>query len=96
MQKQVETIIISLLKELSQELENENLANPSLETKLFGSRGTLDSLALVSFITDLEDAVDEAFDKQIVLADEKAMSQKTSPFRSVATLRDYVVKLLNE
>jgi acyl carrier protein len=96
MQTEVEKIIIAMLKELNEELENESLQNPSLETRLFGGRGVLDSLALVSFITDVEDAIDEAFDKQIVLADEKAMSQKTSPFRSVETLRDYVVKLLNE
>ncbi len=95
MHKQVEAVIITTLKELNEELEKEALANPTADTRLFGGRGALDSLALVSFVTDLEDAIDEAFDKEVVLADEKAMSQKTSPFRSVRTLNEYIVKLLD-
>lgn len=94
MEQKVEKIIVALLEELSQELDNE-ISKPTLQTRLFGGEGALDSLALVSFVTDVEDAIDEAFDKEIVLADEKAMSQKTSPFRSVESLRDYIVKLLN-
>jgi len=31
-----------------------------------------------------------------VLADEKAMSQRASPFRTVATVTDYIEKLLSE
>ncbi|MGM0534242.1 MAG: hypothetical protein ACQERK_07095 [Campylobacterota bacterium] len=95
MYKQVEALIITTLKELNEELEKEALANPTADTRLFGGSGALDSLALVSFVTDLEDAIDEAFDKEVVLADEKAMSQKTSPFRSVRTLSEYIVKLLD-
>lgn len=94
MEQKVEKIIVALLEELNQELDNE-ISKPTLQTRLFGGAGALDSLALVSFVTDVEDAIDEAFDKEIVLADEKAMSQKTSPFRSVESLRDYIVKLLN-
>ena len=95
MEQKVENIIVMQLKELNQELDKKELEQPTINTKILGGKGCLDSLALVSFITDLEDAIDEAFDKEIVLADEKAMSQKTSPFRSVASLRDYIIKLLN-
>lgn len=95
MKKKVEEILLDLLRELTQDLENEELQNPTLSTKLFGAKGVLDSLALVSFIADVEDAIDEAFDAEIILADEKAMSQKTSPFRSVETLRDYILELLH-
>ena len=56
----------------------------------------MDSLALVSFIADLEDKISDEFEKDIILADEKAMSQRTSPFRSVETLTNYIQKLLEE
>lgn len=95
MNEKIETIIITVLQELGEELENESLENPTAQTRLFGGRGVLDSLALVSFITDLEDAIDEELGQSVVLADERAMSQKTSPFRSVETLRDYIAGLLD-
>ena len=54
----------------------------------------MDSLALVSFIADLEDKISDEFEKDIVLADEKAMSAKTSPFRNIESLTSYIKSLL--
>ncbi len=96
MKEKIEIIIIEALNEINEELENENLKNITKETKLYGGSGTLDSLALVSFVIDLEERISDEFQKDIVLADEKAMSQKTSPFRDVETLTNYVQKLLEE
>ena len=96
MQQKIEKIIVEALVELNEELENENLNNPTSETKLYGGSGALDSLALVSLITDLEERMSDEFKKDIILADEKAMSQRTSPFRSVETLTNYIQKLLEE
>ncbi|MCG3675148.1 hypothetical protein L5F46_10245 [Aliarcobacter butzleri] len=94
MQDKIEKIIIETLVELNEELENESLENPSSKTKLYGANGGLDSLALVSFITDLEEKISDEFDKEVVLADEKAMSAKTSPFRNVESLTLYIKSLL--
>ncbi len=96
MQQKIEKIIIEVLNEINEDLENENLNNPTSETKLYGGSGALDSLALVSLITDLEERISDEFEKDIILADEKAMSQRTSPFRSVETLTNYIQKLLEE
>jgi len=96
MQQKIEKIIIETLNEINEELENENLNNPTSETKLYGGSGALDSLALVSLITDLEERISDEFEKDIILADEKAMSQKTSPFRNIETLTNYIQKLLEE
>lgn len=89
-------IIITTLQEFNEELHDPLLENPTLHTKLFGNQGALDSLALVSFIADIEMKISEVFGKDIVLADEKAMSQKVSPFRSVETLSQYIELLLHE
>ena len=94
MQEKIEKIIIDTLKELNEELENENLNNPTSETKLYGGSGALDSLALVSLITDLEERISDEFEKDIILADEKAMSAKTSPFRNIESLTSYIKSLL--
>ncbi|MFW2605375.1 hypothetical protein [Aliarcobacter butzleri] len=92
--EKIEKIIIEILKDLNEELENELFINPTSKTKLYGGTGALDSLALVSFITDLEDKISDKFEKNVILADEKAMSAKTSPFRNIETLTLYIKDLL--
>lgn len=94
MQEKIEKIIIETLKELNEELENEAFLNPNSKTKLYGGNGAMDSLALVSFIADLEDKISDKFEKDIILADEKAMSAKTSPFRNIESLTSYIKSLL--
>jgi len=96
MKTKIENLIIESLKELNEELENEALNNPTKETKLYGIDGVLDSLALVTLITDLEEKIFDEFGKSITLADEKAMSQRNSPFRNVESLTNYISKLLEE
>ena len=96
MNEKIEKIIINILIEFNEELENPLLDNPASKTKLYGQNGTLDSLALVSFITDLEEVISDEFDKDIILADEKAMSSTTSPFRNIETLTIYIKSLLEE
>lgn len=96
MAKSVQTIIIESLQELNEELENQNLENIDSNTKIFGGNGALDSLSLVSFITDIEEHISNEYGKEIVLADEKAMSAKTSPFRNVESLTTYIESLLEE
>jgi hypothetical protein len=64
-------------------------------TPLMGPGATLD-LGLVMVVTDFEARLNQAFDAQVVLASERAMSMNHSPFRSVSALSDYAVELLRE
>ena len=90
MQTQIQNLIIDSLKNLADELENEELKNPTKETKIYGIEGNLDSLALVSFVADLEQSLSAECDIEITLADEKTMSMRNSPFRDVETLTQYI------
>jgi acyl carrier protein len=96
MKQRIFDIISSAVTEMGEELENETLSHVDEETKLFGNGGALDSLALVSLIADVEEKIYDVFERAIVLADERAMSQRTSPFRDVGSLCNYVEKLLND
>lgn len=91
--KNIEQIILNALTNLADELESEDLRNPNKDTKIYGIDGNLDSLALVSLIADLESELSEKLNINIVLADEKAMSMRNSPFRDVATLTQYIYDL---
>ena len=68
---------------------------PAEESILFGRGSSLDSLGLVSLIVDVERLFEEEHGVVLTLADDKAMSQKASPFRTVETLADYIGTLLN-
>jgi hypothetical protein len=65
------------------------------ELKLFGGESLLDSLGLVSLIVSIEEAIEDKFNTSIILADEKAMSRRTSPFSRVSYLVDYILELIN-
>ena len=45
---------------------------------------------------ETEQKIEEELDIRLTLADEKAMSQKNSPFRTVASLSDYILLLMKE
>ena len=66
------------------------------QTRLFGAHAQLDSSALVSLLVEVEQQINDAVGTEIVLADDRAMSQKRSPFRTIGTLAEYVVMLLKE
>ncbi len=61
----------------------------SRDTRLFGQNGLLDSLAFVSLVIAVEQGIEERFGARVELADDKALSQKNSPYRSIGTLADY-------
>lgn len=66
------------------------------DTVLFGKDGLLDSIALVSFILDVEEGIRAQYGVSITLADERAMSQSRSPFRRVSSFTDYAAQLIGE
>ena len=91
---ELEIKIIKFLEDFLKE-ELEETIELSLDSKLFGGGGPLDSMALVNLIVDLEELIEDDYGKTITLADEKAMSRRTSPFSRVQNLIDYVQEKLN-
>jgi acyl carrier protein len=66
------------------------------ETRLLGPQSVLDSMQLVSLIVAIEREVEDTFGVALTLADERALSMKASPFRSIQSLADYVGILLRD
>ena len=90
-----EKIIFFIQNFIDEEIEEK--IELQYDSKLFGGDGPLDSMALVNLIVDLEDFIEDEYDKSITLADEKAMSRRTSPFSRVNLLIDYIKeKIENE
>ena len=88
--------VFQAIDEINQQLPAERRLDKSTDTVLFGETGTLDSLGLVNLIVMTEEYVADEFDIIVNIADQRAMSQKNSPFRTVDTLADYIGVLLQE
>lgn len=83
---------VGLIIEMTQEiLEAEGQTVDSLDggTRLFGKEGILDSMGLVSLIIAVEQAIEDRHGVSVALADEKALSQTSSPYRTIGTLAEY-------
>jgi acyl carrier protein len=88
-------VTLSLHEVLSQkDLPLPDLANGAVN--LIGRQAVLDSLGLVTLVVDLEQRLEEEYGIALVLVDEHAMSQKTSPFRTIESLTDYICLLIEE
>ena len=92
--------IIKLILKIAED-QNATLPRPveiakGPEAGLYGQCGVLDSLGLVRFIVEIEAAVEDQFGSAVILANERAMSQKRSPFITVGTLATYIEELLKE
>lgn len=88
-------IIFDLVKKIGAKNNIPDLINPQLETGLYGMSGNLDSLTLVYLAVNLEDLISEEFGVEVTLVDDKAISQKNSPFKTIQSLKDYILELLS-
>tara|TARA_B110000902_G_scaffold239212_1_gene287726 strand:+ start:66 stop:362 length:297 start_codon:yes stop_codon:yes gene_type:complete len=96
MNKTVKSIVEETLSSFIVEETIENSIEINENTRLFGSDALFSSIQLVSFITELEENLEDELDVYLTLADEKAMSRRTSPFSSVKYLISYVEEKIKE
>lgn len=96
MKQKIIGIILHEVSELNEQLDNKVAVENGENAGLYGLTGVLDSLGLVTLIVAVEQAVEDELGLVISLADERAMSQKNSPFRTIGTLADYIVKVSQE
>jgi acyl carrier protein len=96
MNAQVDDIVMRCMRDMAERYTLKLDNGLSRDTLLFGDAGLLDSVGLVSLIVAIEQEIENDLGVSIVLADERAMSQKHSPFRSIGALADYAATLLSE
>ncbi|MGV3618486.1 MAG: acyl carrier protein [Fimbriimonas sp.] len=87
-------IVNAAVVEINEELDDKVELAHGEEALLYGKDAPLDSLALVSLIVLLEEKAHDTFGRTVTIADDRAMSQFRSPFRSVGSLTDYVCALV--
>lgn len=96
MNAEVLEVVVKAVAELAKEAGFPQLLKPSESTPLFGGEDGIDSLSLVRLVADIEREAEARFGVQVVLADERAMSRRNSPFRTVATLGELLQERIGE
>lgn len=94
----ITSLVVASLQNILVEQEKSALGIEAVNesTNLIGQQAALNSLGLVALLIDLEQKFDELYGISLTLADERALSQKHSPFRTVNTLAEYIWRLLQE
>jgi acyl carrier protein len=92
--REIIEIIFKSIEELNQ--QDETSIPMNVHAKLFGKDSDLDSVGLVNLITTIEEQIEKSIGKYIPIADERAMSLESSPFKTVETLTNYIEILINE
>lgn len=94
MKTEIFEIVISVAKEMGQELESKELQKANFKTRLYGQNGNLDSLNLVRFIGEVEEQIADELGKDITIASERAMSRSNSPFQNIESLSNYILEII--
>jgi acyl carrier protein len=87
-------VVKEAVKDALTEQKLEVPADLGVVTPLFGRGAPFDSLGLVTLIMEIERRLEEELNVTVVLADERAMSRRASPFRTLGSLVDYVEERL--
>ncbi len=88
-------ILFPVVEEAQKTIPSAANLQPQPDSPLFGDGG-LDSLGLVRFIVLVEERIDDQTDIELTIASEKAMSRKTSPFRTLRSLAEFIEECLQE
>jgi acyl carrier protein len=94
--EQVVESVLTAIENLNTQLPEEQHVEQSATAKLFGQDAPLDSLGLVNLIVAVEEQLSDDLDLELTLANEKAMSRRTSPFQSADKLIDFIEELIKE
>ncbi len=91
-----QAIVIASLKEVFAQTGMPEPDDVIDDTVLVGADAVIDSLGVVSLIVEIEQRVESDHGVSVTLANDKAMSQRNSPFRTVGVLSDHVVAMVAE
>jgi acyl carrier protein len=89
-------IVIASIQEVFAQTGTDAPGALTEDTVLVGKDAVLDSLGVVSLIVEVEQRVESDHNASVTLANDKAMSARNSPFRTVGVLTDHLVAMVAE
>jgi acyl carrier protein len=83
----IRNIILDSLLEVSKVFHSDKFDNVNDQTLIFEN---LDSMAVLDLIIEIENKLQESFGKFIQIADETIMDEVKTPFKTLASLIDFI------
>jgi acyl carrier protein len=82
-------VVLQAMRNTNMARSTESQLTVAPDAAIFGPSSPLDSLGLLTLLLDIEEDM-QAAGVAVQLSDDRAMSQTRSPFRSVASLVEYI------
>lgn len=89
-------VVLASLREVLDQSGEDVPADLTEDTVLVGNGAVIDSLGVVSLIVEIEQRLEMDYEISVTLANDRAMSQRNSPFRTVGVLADYILTMIKE
>jgi len=90
----VEVVLAALRDAVDQ--NGSDASGVSEETVIVGPGAVIDSIGVVSLIVDIEQRLEMDYQVSLTLANDRAMSQRNSPFRTAGILVDHILATESE
>lgn len=84
------SIVLSALRD-AVEQNGGDASQVNDETVIVGPGAVIDSIGVVSLIVDIEQRLEMDHEVSVTLANDRAMSQRNSPFRTASVLADHIL-----
>ena len=96
MKEKINEIVLRITIEFFDNSDYEYNELIDINFPLIGNSTPLDSIGLVSIIVEIEEAINDEFNVELILASEKAMSARISPFTNLKKLALFIESELNQ
>src|SRR5450631_1796312 len=93
------TVALDIVLSTLRDAVDQNGGDPASvteETVIVGPEAVIDSIGVVSLIVDIEQRLEMDHQVSVTLANDRAMSQRNSPFRTPAVLADHIIATESE
>jgi acyl carrier protein len=88
--------VLAVVSDLNLQLPPDRRMALSRETQLLGPGGHLDSLGLINLIVGVEQHVEQALSRRVILTDHDTLSRTDTVLATIGTLTDHIEALLSE
>ena len=94
MYNRIADVIYAVIDEVNLIMPRDKQLNKTLDTILFSLNEGLDSFGLLNFIVIAEQKLEEEFGMEFCLSDEEIVSVVNTPFKSIQSLTDYLISII--
>ena len=86
-------VVCAAIDDVNAQDETSTPISKDENTALFGANSGVDSLKLVNLFVAIEQEIEDATGKVVVVVNEEALADESHPFQNVGSLANYVEKI---